>query len=311
MQSGIDNAAIRQLEESTVDAIWIQWRSLGSFIESDRLAKSMVDPEALLLLSLTLRHCERRLGDILASWARGGSKLFSVQRVKNLLAGYPQITKDRLAEFAWRAKSEGSDFRWGNMAGPGPGPTARNLLSHETYPKTWEPSALILRLRLAFGIGIVPDLLGFLLSLNGEWASTRLIANATGFSVYSLRRTADNMVASRLLESTQAKPVEYRVRPEAWRNLLGIDSRPPAWLFWHQVYSFIASAISEIEAIEAADLSPYLMGSRLRDIVESHEDAFILNRIEIPDPNRFPGEQYIHAFNTTISTLSNWIQVSV
>jgi hypothetical protein len=307
----MDNAIIHQLELSAIDAIWIQWRSLGTFIESDRMAKSMVDPEALLLLSLTLRHKERRLWDVLASWARTGSKLFSVQRVKNLLAGYPEVTKDRLAEFAWRAKREGSDFRWESLAGNGPGPTPRSQLLLEAYPAIWEPSALLLRLRLAFGIGIVPDLLGFLLSLNGEWASARWITKATDFSVYAIRRTADNIAASRLLESTQVKPVEYRVKPDAWCKLLGIDGRPPSWRFWHQIYTFVANVISEMEAMEATDLSPYLLSSRLRDIVEAHGDAFILNRIEIPDPSRFPGEQYIHAFNTIISMLSNWIKDSV
>jgi hypothetical protein len=307
----MDKAVIHQLEQSAIDAIWIQWRSLGTFIESDRMAKSMVDPEALLLLSLALRHIERRLWDVLVSWARTGSKLFSVQRVKNLLAGYPEVTKDRLAEFAWKAKSEGSDFRWESMAGTEPGPTSRNQLLMETYPAIWEPSALLLRLRLAFGIGIVPDMLGFLLSLNGEWASARWIAKATNFSVYSIRRTADNMVASHLLESTHKKPVEYRVRPDAWCKLLGIDGISPPWRFWHQVYIFIANVISETDAMDASDLSPYLLSSRMRDIMDAHAEAFTVNRIDIPDSDRFPGEQYIHAFNTIISTLSSWIKESV
>jgi hypothetical protein len=307
----MDNSVIHKLEQSAIDAIWIQWRSLGTFIESDRIAKSMVDPEALLLLALTLRHKERRLWDVLVSWAMNGSKLFSVQRVKNLLAGYSEVTKERIAEFAWRAKREGNDFRWENLAGNGPGPTPRSQLLLEGYPAIWEPSALLLQLRLAFGIGIVPDLLGFLLSLNGEWTSARRIAEATGFSVYAIRRTADNMTASHLLESTQAKPMEYRVRPDVWCKLLGIDGTPPPWRFWHQVYDFIANVIAETEIIETSDLSPYILGSRLRDIVEAHGDAFILNRIETPDPNRFPGEQYIHAFNTILSTLSTWIRESV
>lgn len=311
MQRRMDNIAIRQLEESAMEAAWIQWRSIGSFIESDRMAKSIVDPEALLLVSLALHHRERRLSDILASWARSGSKIFSVQRAKNLLKWFPEVIKARLAEFAWIAKTEGSDFRWESLAGPGPGPTAQKRLPWKSYPATWQSSALLLRLRLAFGVGIVPDLLSYLMSLEGEWASARLVAKATDFSIYSIRRTANNMAASRLLESTQAKPMQYRVKPEEWRRLLSIDGEFPVWRYWYQVYSLVANVINIAGTGELLDLSPYLLGSRLRDIVEAHEDAFILNRIEVPDPRRFPGEEYIHAFNDTISMLASWVRDSV
>src|SRR3972149_8124511 len=102
MPRGMNSLDIQPLEESVIEAIWIQWRSLGSLIDSDRLARTMVDPEALLLVSLTLRHRERRLWDVLASWAKKGSKLFSLQRVKNLLDRFPDLTKDRLGGIvAW------------------------------------------------------------------------------------------------------------------------------------------------------------------------------------------------------------------
>jgi hypothetical protein len=175
------------LEESVIEAIWIQWRSLGAFIETDRLARTVVDPEALLLVSLTLRHHERRLWDVLASWAQNGSQLFSLQRVKNLLDRYPELTRDRLAEFAHRARAEGSDFRWRSLAGTDSGPAARKQDLWEAYPSLWHPSALVLRLRLGIGVGVVPDLLSFLISLGGQWASARLIAQATEYSVNSLK----------------------------------------------------------------------------------------------------------------------------
>lgn len=295
---------IHPLKESVTEAIWIQWRSLGSFIDTDRLARTIVDPEALLLGSLTLRHQERRLWDVLASWAQNGSQLFSLQRVKNLLDRYPELTRDRLAEFAHRARAEGNDFRWRSLAGADSGPAARKQDLWEAYPSLWHPSALVLRLRLGIGVGAVSDLLSFLISLRGEWASARLIAQATDYSVYSVRRVADDMASAQLIESTQAKPVQYRVKIEAWRELLGTGGELPQWHFWHQVYSFASKLIIAGESGDWEGLSPYLLSTKLRDLVEDHQDAFILNRIDLPDPSRYAGEEYLPAFAETIVNLA-------
>lgn len=302
---------IHPLEESVIEAVWIQWRSTGALIDSDRNARTMVDPEALLLVSLTLRHHERRLWDVLASWAKNGSKLFSLQRVKNLLDRFPDLTKDRLAEFALRASVEGNDFRWRSLAGADSGPPARNQDLWEAYPSVWHPSALMLRMRLGIGIGVAPDLLSFLISLGGEWASARLIAQATDYSVYSIRRVADDMASAQLIESTQAKPVQYRAKIEAWRKLLGIGIELPEWRFWHQVYSFVAKVIIANESGEWEGLSPYLLSTKLRDLVEDHQDAFILNHIHLPDPRKYIGEEYLAAFAETILSLAALIRNEV
>lgn len=302
---------IHPLRESVIEAIWIQWRSLGSLIDSDRLAHTMVDPEALLLVSLTLRHHERRLWDVLASWAKNGSKLFSLQRVKNLQDRYPDLSKGRLAEFAHRARREGNDFRWRSLAGTDSGPVSRNQDLWEAYPRVWQPAALVLRLRLGIGVGLMSDLLSFLISLRGEWASARLIAQATDYSVYSIRRAADNMASAQLIESTQEKPVQYRTKIEAWRDLLGIDGEFPEWHFWHQVYSFAAKVIIADESGEWEGLSPYLLSTKLRDLVEDHQDAFILNHIDFLDPRKYVGEAYLPAFSESLKNLAMWIKEEV
>jgi hypothetical protein len=299
------------LKEALTEAIWIQWRSLGSFIDTDRLARATVDPEALLLVSLTLRHQERRLWDVLTSWARNGSMLFSLQRVKNLLDRYPELTRDRQAEFAHRAWLEGRDFRWRNLAGTDSGPEARKQNLWEAYPKLWHPSALVLRLRLGIGVGVVSDLLSFLISLRGQWASTRLIAQATDYSIYSVRRVANDMTSAQLIESTQAKPVQYRVKIEVWHELLGSGGELPKWHFWQPVYSFITKAIIADENGNWDNLSPYLLSTKLRDLVEDHRDAFNLNQLDLPDPTRYTGEEYLSAFTETIVNLAAWIRSEV
>lgn len=311
MPRAMNSIDIQILKEAVIEAIWIQWRSLGSFIDTDRLARTMVDPEALLLVSLTLRHHEWRLWDLLASWAQNGSQLFSIQRVKNSLDRFPKLTRDRLSEFAHRAKAEGKDFRWRSLAGADSGPAARKQDLWEAYPSLWHPSALVLRLRLGIGVGVASDLLSFLISLRGEWASARLISQATDYSVYSVRRVADDMASAQLIESTQAKPVHYRVKLEAWRELLGADGELPEWHFWHQVYSLAVKAIIADESGDWEGLSPYLLSTKLRDLIEDRQDAFILNHIDLPDPRKYAGEEYLPAFAKTTENLAAWIRNEV
>jgi len=301
--------SVDQLKQSAIEAAWIQWKSLGSFVDAQRPARSFIDPEALLLISLVLRDHERRLWDVLASWARSGSRLFSVQRSKNLLARFPDSTESRLAEFAWIAKTDGRDSRWRSLAGQEPGPSFRNQDLRRPYPDVGEASALILRLRLGLGVGIAPDLLAFLISLQGGWATARMISTATDYSVYSIRRAADKIADARLIESTGSKPVEYRARIDAWSKLLNFDGDLPHWRYWYQVYSFVAHLIGE--GGEWDGLSPYLLSSRLRDLAETHRDALSLNQIEVPEPMDFPGEAYLTAFDTLVASLTRWIGLSV
>jgi len=62
--------------EGATDAAWTQWAALGAPVSSAVPARSVIDPEALLLLSASLRGSERRLDDVMAWWAAAGSTVF-------------------------------------------------------------------------------------------------------------------------------------------------------------------------------------------------------------------------------------------
>ncbi len=298
----------KELTDTLLDTLWIQWGSLGSFVGTNRRSTSLVDPDALLLMSLTLRQYEKRLGDVLASWAGNGSKLFSIQRVKNLIKGFPSVTRERLSEFAYMAKSEGKDHRWKALSGTAGGPETRLRSLWEAYPKVWHPAALILRLRLGFGIGITSDLLAYLLSLNGDWSSTTKMSLAIEYSQYSVRRNADTMTAAGFLENTNKKPFQYRVNTSPWKQLLSIDGLIPGWKYWNKLYLFLAALIVMLNGYGEEDQSPYLLSSKLRDLVGEHEDAFNLNNIDYPKPQAFIGEDYLSGVIDFVPVLADWIR---
>ena len=304
----MSNIHIEELEQAVIEAAWIQWASLGSFIDSSRAARSMVDPEALLFISLCLRHRERRLWDVLGSWAKHGSNLFSIQRVKNLQKSFPDQANDRLSEFATMAKTVGKDHRWRSLVGANPGAAVRNYDLWKAYPSTWQSPALVIRTRLGFGVGIVADILSFLLSIKGDRVNARTMASATDYSVRSVRRTTDSMAAAQIIERTGETPVQYRANTEKWSDLLEVGDDPPRWRFWQKIYSLAATLIIGEENGEWDGQSQYMLSSILRDLVENHGEAFILNQIEFPDPRQYPGEQYSPAFADSIASLAAWIR---
>lgn len=298
--------------ESILQTIWIQWKSVGTHVDARKTASSIVDPDSLLLISLSLQNTERRLWDVINSWAKNGSDLFSIQRIKNLRKGFPLDTRNRLEEFAYRAVNEGKDHRWKKLMGSNGGPDARSNVLWVAYPTTWHPTALMLRLRLGFGIGIVSDLLSYMISMHGDWSSAASISKAIDFSPYSVRRNAEDMASAGILETTGEKPVRYRIRFSGWGQILEIQPNDIAgWRYWNKIYAFAADYIDRSSSVEWEEASSYLLSSKQRDLVEAHKDAFKLNKITYPDPGRYPGEEYTSAFNSFVANLSEWFLAAV
>jgi hypothetical protein len=305
MSAGISRNLINQVSESAIRSAWVQWRSLGALISAPRPARSIVDPEALVLASLALRDRERRLWDVLASWARTNPRLLSVQRIKNLNSKYPTPTGDRLAEFARIAFLEGGDHRWRKLAGTQSGPRPRHQTLQSPSAEGWDPAALVVRLRLGLGVGLQADVLSFLLSQRGAWTSARVVAEATGYTVYAIRRTADRMAEARLVESTSGKPIEYRTDSGVWGTVLGIKGQVLPWRYWSQTYAFAVDLLTRAGKGELQASTRYLLSSSLRDLGEAHRDAVRLNRIASLDPHQSAGEEYVSAFDQLAAALAD------
>jgi len=61
------------------------------------------------------------------------------------------------------------------------------------------------------------------------------------------------------------------------------------------------------ESSDWDELSSYLLSSKLRDLIELHEDAFSLNHIEHPMSRDYAGDEYLPAFEEFIGNLGDWI----
>lgn len=272
-----------------MDVLWRQWRAVGGQAATKRSAQAIVDPEALVLLSLALENHEHRLGDILHDWTALNSDLLSVQRAKNLAADYPEATHERLARLARVALIEGKDLRWRSLAGGASGSgsaraqpeSSRTNKARAIRARLTEPATLLLRLRLGFGVGAKADVLGFLLGNGGEWATVREIATATAYTVAAVRRAAEDMAAARLIQVSAGSPTAFRADRAGWANALGLESEPIRWPSWRERFAFVAAFLAWVEGTSARPISAYAAAVKAREILESHQAAFELDLITV------------------------------
>ena len=271
-----------ELREAALAVLWRQWRAVGGQAAAKGGALAIVDPEALVLLSLTLERDEPRLTDILQGWASFNSDLVSVQRANNLAIGYPDATRKRLAWFGRVALEEGKDPRWSPLAssisgrrGPATGEQSpRSNKLRAVRARLHKPAELMLRLRLGFGVGAKADVLCFLLGIEGQWATVREIATATAYTVAAVRRATDDMAWARLVASKAGPPTAYRADRRAWSGVLGLDEKFPAWRSWHERFAFVAAFLAWASDAQGKALSEYAFGVNGRELLEQHRPAF-------------------------------------
>ncbi len=300
---------------------WAQWSALGSYAAPVRTRRpiSIVDPEALILLSLGLEKEERRLGDMLLWWASVGSRLTSVQRIRTLAKDFPEDVRHSVPRYASLAAA-GGDRRWKRLAAEEvPGPRDRRLKGPEVLNLA-EASTLMLRLRAAFGVGSKADALAFLLGMGGSWVSVSVISEATGYSGTAIRAAVRDMALGRLIRETENRPARYFVPAKPWAELLDIspyasphrdDLAMPRWRFWSDIFGFLLSVFDWSERAIGSEGALEVVASRARDIVLDCTHTFDLNGIQVPDPRRYRGPEFLFGLRDTVRVLSDWLEEEV
>jgi hypothetical protein len=301
-----------RLRRSVLDVLWQQWHALDAQAAGKGRAHAMVDPEALVMMSLILMDEERRLGDLVQSWTVQNSGLLSVQRAKNLAKDYPESARQRLAWFARIAVTQGKDMRWRSLSVHGAATDRTAIKSPRANKKrairvrASDPAALMLRLRLGFGVGAKADVLGYLLGIAGEWASIRDISTATAYTVAGIRRAVEDMTAARFIHSTAGPPAAYRADPETWSRVLGLAKGPPPWRNWHQRFAFVATFLAWTKAARGVPLSVYAAGVRGRELMEQHRSAFAPDVVDVWSEHTRVTD-WLEFVENAVSALAQWM----
>lgn len=311
MSKTTGGSALEQCRKAALDAAWNQWSVLGGQVGGRfTVPRAIVDPEALLLFSCALRDDEPRLWDLVGGLLAAAPSLLSVQRTRNLAAHYPERVREVLAEAAAIAATDGKDARWKPLSAGAAGRPYRVRKVDQPVRRIGEPAALMLRLRLAFGVHARSDALAFLLAAAPSSATAREVAEATGYGPMPARRALEAMATARVVTAEGSRPERYHADTDRWAPLLG-DAAVPAWRHWQALFAFLSAALTSRHGRAVAERSPYLRSGDLRRLVLEHRPAFALNRIAIPEPGDYPGEAFLAGYDRALLAVAAWLHGGV
>lgn len=303
----------RAAESVALEATWAQWSSLSTLAASDHESRAwtVIDPEALVLASLALSPNERRLEDMVASWAGAAGFLMSKARFKTLLERFPSELESRLGDFAAYA-AEGGDRRWQSWASASQHQTARGKSFGPLHLKVGP--ALIMRLRAGFGVNAKADVLGILLGLHGEKATLKELAIGAAYTERMVRTAAEEMEMAGFIFEIEGRPSAFYANLENWAPLL--ESWPdslaretpiPPWRPWSTVFAFLCHVSAWSNTASDEDWTPYVAGSRIRDLHEVFGPDLQRAGIRHAIPGTGGGEEILQEMREMLRRIEEWI----
>ena len=252
-----------KLRFATLQVVWRQWQALGAEAASRRVQgrrplQTLVDPEALLLVSLALMADECGLAELLHEWGTKNSALLSVQRTRKLATAYPARTRrhlrNQLTGFAIVAREKGNDARW------------RSIVAHTEHGDSRLRNGLARQSRAASrsmkhakasgrsgahativnrdGRGVVPGTTPLTrVCLVDDAALTLRLRQAFGVGVkadvlaYLLARIDEGVALREICEAVACSPATAYVVAEelsAARLVRSLDGQPPSYRATHE-----------------------------------------------------------------------------
>ena len=309
---------IRAVAEATlIDTAWAQWTVLtAAALRADRRrAWTIVDPEALVLVSLAVGDRERRLDDMVASWGTDAAHLMSMQRMRTLASRFPAAVRERIGLFTEPA-IVGGDKRWKRLEAAPPA----NAYSPRSKPigelGLVEGPALTLRLRAGFGVNAKADVLSLLIGFAGAAADLKVIAAATAYTERAVRTATEEMTLAGFIHEIEGRPSSFYAEPEAWGRVLrtprkdrkatGAASALPKWRFWAAVYAFLARVAEWADAAEREGWSAYVTSSRARDMVDGHRRQLRQAQVRLPSAPPAHGTEFLDDFEHLVRRIGTW-----
>jgi hypothetical protein len=296
-----------ELHTALLRFLWRQWSQLGIAGEIAFPDRWIIDPEALLLMTLRLGRFDPRLFDEVMAWCVRNGRWLSLQRLKNLThapitdvlsATWPSDTDRRaLAAFAAVMDARGTRARWRPFitkheapASAGepyfleqdgsPVPLWGTLDPHFIAQGFQRPQVSLRSLTLPVPMDSPCCLIFKLRALFGlspraEVSAYLLARGASKTSdiahtcFYSLPAIRDALGELALAGFAYGpNRGAYRIDDERWLSFLGLARPMPDWIDWPRVFSAILLAINALTAIDRDASSDYLRASRMLSLTE-------------------------------------------
>ena len=327
------NAILNRL----LDLLWRQWTSIGVPGYSASEESKVVDPEPLLMLTLTVARYDPRLFDAVLDWLHVNGEFMNVKRLQNLVKEYqfqagPQLGAvsqmlGRKSSFALKWKKLASEYLLDEpvplffmkdgrpMAVPDDTDEAfrghgflrsvyKSKGAAQQFPREGMP-ALLLRLRALFGVNSRCEILCLLGSVGEIHPS--LIARLIGQAPRTTQNLLSGMVRSGAIQvRTSAREKVYSLSPDKLDKLLRPDG-PTPWINavpLHRALEVLWLGLSDPKHKQLDNLMLASQWRRLaREIRPLLGDAGMGQSLR--DDSSFKGEKYYDIFVEDINRVIN------
>lgn len=300
------------LLEALVELAWAQWTALG-VAGVGPAPRSVVDPEGLLVATMSIGRWDARLFDEVLDWVVANNAIVDAARLRRLAtdsapeqrrlvaavarvasqdpvrAGLKRVDADLIARENGVDYGSQPLFRssvpasqdWGApdevFASVGFRRPALELRGMSRRPDTSNPACLRFKARALVGVGARAEVLSYLWT--HDWAHGRLIAE---HAAYNQSPVADYLIllcGARLAEKrVDGRRTEYRLT-EALRS---VGQPQPPYIAWDRVWPALTRVF---ESLDSPSLSHEALWSRLAASLDSEKKALAVEgfAVHVPD----------------------------
>lgn len=335
----------RHLLECVLDLLWTQWSTLGTYTTTPSCSSTVIDPEALVCATAWFARYSPRLFDEAMDWLGINDGLVSIDRLKSIAGMFSVDTRAALGatlDYLWESKRKtkfgGKSTRWKKEQ-----PKRKEAL-FRSWPARGQPSggsgdqvflqwgferdpvelrgmssspnlenAANLRfvLRDLFGLGVRAEVATYLLAV-GRGNSSQ-IAKAVTQNQRAVYAVLDDFAKGGFAHKRQAgRGIVFTIDTERWSCFVELKGEA-RFIQWADVFSALQEILIDRIENDKAYGSPYLSSSRLREI-----SPLIIRKLAnagatspIPDPLKYPGEEFNAAFLGYIERATNELFATV
>ncbi|TRO79091.1 hypothetical protein [Trichloromonas acetexigens] len=321
--------------DQLLDLLWRQWTALGVSGYGLSEESRVIDPEALLLLTMTVARYDARLFDEVLDWLEVNGNFMNIQRLQNLVtqSGFQaQAELSAVAEMLGRkssvvlkwkklatkyARKEESPLFFMKDGRPMPTPKECDEIFRrhgllrpslqtrglsQPFPREGMP-ALLLRLRALFGVNLRCEILCLLGSVDEIHPSR--IAKAIGQGPRSTQNVLVEMVHSGVVQvRSSGREKRYALAPETLDKLLRPNGLTP-WVNSVPLFRALEILWLGVADPKRQELDALMLASEWRRLAK--EIGPLLGDAGLGQPLRgafsFPGEKYYEVFVEDISKM--------
>ncbi|MEX0755984.1 MAG: hypothetical protein WEA54_01055 [Actinomycetota bacterium] len=182
-------------------------------------------------------------------------------------------------------------------------------------PKALEPDPMLpsnfaVRLRLLMDAGARSEVARFLLTWPGSEADAHHVAEAAAFAKRNVNDILLSFVRAGVVDEAWAGNRRvFSADKSRWRAFLGLGSEElPGYIPWIRLFRPTVRILNWLEDAGEAGKSRYLRSSGARDLIEDARADLVACGVDVPDPQRFPGDAFLEPFDELVSELAVLLQ---